>query len=700
MLKKFILSLLIISTTVLNVTGQEQIRKCGLYEANEALMLAHPELVEELKLAKKNSEIEMAQFNFGNKMTPDTVIIPVVFHIVHNNGPANVSNQTIFDAIEQMNLDYMASDDDIANVVSDFEDIIGIPQIIFKLAQYDPDGNCTNGITRTVSTLTNTGGDDLKDSDEGGIDGWDRASYLNIWVSRIASETGDPNVIVNGYSRYPYSVSSSNQAWRDGIVARSDAIGLGERTLTHEAAHWLNIMHPWGDSNNPGESENCDEDDNVDDTPNTIGYFGGCNTAASSCGSLDNVQNHMEYSDCSLMFTEGQADRMISALNSSTAQRSSLWTDTNLDDTGVSLDPILCLADFEADELRICQEESISFTNLSYNGDTEWLWEFEGGTPATSTEENPEVTYNEAGVFEVTLTIGNGTDEVSVTKESYVNVLSDEGIATPFTEGFEDVDELPNENWIITSTNNSEDHRYWEITSTASSEGSYSAILKNYYQDTNEKDELESNPIDLSSLNDVHISFDFAYAKKHSDDDDVLRFKVTRTCGNTWITRETLRATDNTLVTASNHLTFFTPENDEWESAYVDNISSQYLIENFRMKFEFISGDGNNVFIDNINLFDPSTVGINEVNKAALNYEVFPNPVNDELNIKFNLLHNTNVKGEVFDISGRKIATLFDESFPIGTNTLNFNTNNWNAGMYLVRISLEGENFIEKVLKK
>lgn len=698
MLKNFILSLIIISATGLNVIGQEQIIKCGLYEAHEAYLLEHPELVDQLKIAEKNSEIEVTQFNFANKMTPDTIIIPVVFHIVHNNGPANVSNQTIFDAITQMNLDYMASDDDIDNVVSGFEGIIGNPQIIFRLAQYDPDGNCTNGITRTVSAITNTGGNDLKDADEGGVDNWDRSSYLNIWVSRVALDTGDPDIVVNGYSNYPFVFDSNPNG--DGIVVRSDAIGLGERTLTHEGAHWLNIRHTWGDSNNPGEAGNCNDDDNVTDTPNTIGYFGGCNTSAISCSSLDNVQNHMEYSDCALMFTEGQSDRIINALNSSLSDRNQLWTDANLEDTGVLLDPVLCLADFEGDELRICEEQSVSFTNNSYNGDTEWLWEFEGGTPATSTEENPEVTYNTAGTYEVTLTIGDGTDEISTTKESYVNVLPTVGLATPFYEGFENVSELPNEDWVITSTNNSDDHRYWEITSTASSSGSKSTVLKNYYQDANEKDVLESNPIDLSSLSDVHVTFDFAYAKRHSDDDDVLRFKVTRNCGNTWITRETLRATDNTLVTASNHLTFFTPEDDEWESAYVDNISSQYLVENFRMKFEFISGDGNNVFIDNINLFDPSTVGINEVNKAALNYEVFPNPLSEDLNIKFNLLHNSDVKAEVFDISGRKISTLFNESFPIGTNTLNFNTSDWNAGMYFIRLSLEGENFTEKVLKK
>ena len=65
-----------------------------------------------------------------------------------------------------------------------------------------------------------------------------------------------------------------------------------------------------------------------------------------SCGSAqDNVQNYMEYSYCSRMFTQGQANRMRAALQSNTAQRNQLWTSANLAETGV-LNPPLCAASF------------------------------------------------------------------------------------------------------------------------------------------------------------------------------------------------------------------------------------------------------------------------------------------------------------------------------------------------------------------
>lgn len=67
-----------------------------------------------------------------------------------------------------------------------------------------------------------------------------------------------------------------------------------------------------------------------------------------------------------------------------------------------------------ASATEICQNESVSFADMSSDNVTEWLWEFEGGTPATSTEQNPEVTYATAGQFNVKLTVtaAAGSNEV------------------------------------------------------------------------------------------------------------------------------------------------------------------------------------------------------------------------------------------------------------------------------------------------
>ena len=82
-------------------------------------------------------------------------------------------------------------------------------------------------------------------------------------------------------------------------------------------------------------------------------------------------------------------------------------------------------ADFSASETIVPFGSSVTFTDLSTNMPTSWSWTFEGGTPATSTEQNPTVTYNEPGEYTVTLVATNpfGFDEE--TKTAYISVVSE-----------------------------------------------------------------------------------------------------------------------------------------------------------------------------------------------------------------------------------------------------------------------------------
>jgi PKD repeat protein len=82
------------------------------------------------------------------------------------------------------------------------------------------------------------------------------------------------------------------------------------------------------------------------------------------------------------------------------------------------------LANFVADETDICEGEEVQFTDYSVGGTTEWAWEFEGGTPATSTEQNPIVMYYEMGEFDVTLTVTGASGSNTMTKNDYINTMA------------------------------------------------------------------------------------------------------------------------------------------------------------------------------------------------------------------------------------------------------------------------------------
>src|SRR5690606_26020490 len=209
--------------------GSELLVKCHTYEMMDKLLEEHPEL----RQNTEQSAAEQAEFrNFFSKnyekKDGEVYTIPVVFHIVHNNGEENLAPEQIENAIEIMNRDFSAQAFGIGYVHWAFTDLISNTGIQFALAKRDPEGNCTNGIVRTVSQLTYAGDDNLKSVSPI----WDRSMYLNVWVCS-AIESG-----AAGYSRYPSSVNSSFGATIDGIVMKHDYVGsIG--TSSSNRAHTL-----------------------------------------------------------------------------------------------------------------------------------------------------------------------------------------------------------------------------------------------------------------------------------------------------------------------------------------------------------------------------------------------------------------------------------------------------------------------------
>jgi len=85
------------------------------------------------------------------------------------------------------------------------------------------------------------------------------------------------------------------------------------------------------------------------------------------------------------------------------------------------------IADFVANRTTICDSSAVSFTNLSTEAETN-SWIFPGGTPFASNLENPVVTYNTPGTYNVTLTITHGGQSVTETKQDYIKVKEIPGL--------------------------------------------------------------------------------------------------------------------------------------------------------------------------------------------------------------------------------------------------------------------------------
>ena len=107
---------------------------------------------------------------------------------------------------------------------------------------------------------------------------------------------------------------------------------------------------------------------------------------------------------------------------------------------GAANEPFLPAARFYSDSRIIHENENVRFTNISIGNNLTYEWLFDGGTPASSQVENPNVSYSSCGLFDVSLTIANGTITDNSTKEDYIAVLPTGCAITetfPYSQTFE-----------------------------------------------------------------------------------------------------------------------------------------------------------------------------------------------------------------------------------------------------------------------
>ena len=288
---------------------------CGTDELLQLLKSSQPGFSERLE------HMEQALYDFRHSayskpVSTNPQILPVVVHIIHNNGAENLPDDRILKAIDLLN-DGFAHSGFFSTAGQGFD----VP-FRFCLAQRDPEGASTTGITRTVSPLTDvfffSEDDTLKN-----LVRWDPKKYINIWVVKSITLPGGTEYA--GYATLPYSHGYSN----DGIVMSATIMGhpvtAVNTTLSHEMGHYLGLYHTFeGGCTN----EYCElQGDLVCDTPpdqstfSTCFGFNSCSTDADAPAPNpftndvnDMTENYMDYTpyQCRYRFTEGQSERMVS----------------------------------------------------------------------------------------------------------------------------------------------------------------------------------------------------------------------------------------------------------------------------------------------------------------------------------------------------------------------------------------------------
>lgn len=677
---------------------------CTTHSLSDAVLEANPQAkleYDKLEAKYDNYISNKALAKQAVAATHPNRVIPVVFHIIHDYNSSYISEAQVASAIENINLDFQKENPDTANVVDAFKDIIGDANLTFRLAQLDPDGNCTKGVTRTFSPLTNIAGENVKE-----LVKWDPSKYLNVWiVETVASGAG-------GYSYLPGTAPlSDNNA---GIVVRHEQFGgtgtsqgaFNRHTLSHEIGHYLGLRHTWGGTNTPNVASNCGSDDGISDTPLCIGQSFNCDLEIETCGSLDNVQNFMCYAGCPSMFTEGQTDRVHFFLNTHTtgfAPRNNLWQQSNLIATGTNDNyvPQECapIADLHLENTQICVDFEVTLNAYAYNTDAPvtYQWSLPGSTNPTQTGVTADASYSTPGVYNVQLTATNNAGSHIVIKNQYITVRETGNAQTlPYYENFENTvtfnDPTISSSWLTESQNS--DNWTLESNTGFSSNKSMKASTSNF-EDGPGIITLTMPVLDLTDAETgTKLYFRYAFRQNEAYATNKLAVYISKNCGATWTRRKNIATEDLITVNAVGYSSWTPNTDSEWETTSI-NLNSGKGIENLMIRFELEGWDQGYVFIDKLELHSyPLGQDEIELNDNALS--IFPNPITENSVISINDKEGENYRVSIQNLLGQTIESW--EGIANSNQTLLDLPNNLSTGVYLVQLNINGKQSVKKVV--
>jgi hypothetical protein len=616
------------------------------------------------------------QTNIQVNRSNEPTIVPVIVHIyrVANFFPVTPGN--ILEALDLTNQYFMGELPNPEDVQPEFQSLVNYPNVQLKLATKLPDSTCFNGIIyHNLLSLNDLPTDYSTYSIS-------TENYLNIHVS-----WGDFS-----YATFPSPGLIAGNP-NDFIFFTNYEARLRPLTLVHELGHWLGLGHTFGGTNT---SAVVCGDDLIDDTPPTKGSAGGtCNLELSECtpGVIENVHNHMDYSNCSMMFTTGQAAVMQSVIADTTLARHQIVSEENLIRTGVF-------------DIPQCGGSLTTFNDLFPNCDSSRVrlfgtysnivadsvsWYCPGATQELWLTDHPQVYYTSEGEKTAYFTVCSQGNCITAS-HSFEITINNAAPTLPFTDipfhlDFENNFAFP-QTHVTLSTNDITPFQIADFTGYNSEHCLYVPAMYNTQHDSTS---VIVGAFNFTGLTNPTVSAKVAISAPSSGSFCIFEIRLLEYCNN-YVPSGTYSATLINDMNQGNVEVGFIPSNaTQWhhvQTTWTNWSNASNAEIEFRIHYYPLTpGHTPEAFY-----LDDITIGefdfVTQINDHEINnFDLFPNPVTDQLSIKI-----TSNKSESFKIFS-PLGSLVHEGTIANNNSISLQ--HLNAGIYLIQINNTIKRFVK-----
>jgi PKD repeat protein len=313
--------------------------------------------------------------------------------------------------------------------------------------------------------------------------------------------------------------------------------------------------------------------------------------------------------------------------------------------------------------------------------------------------QNPtNVTWNTAGTYAISLTVSNSKGSNTQTRTAYITIMPALAVdAIPVVQGFENAT-LASDGWTLENGGNTST---WQRITSSKRSGTACFRINHFNGTTSgDIDAFYSKSYNLTNIQKPVITFYTAYAQKAAGVNDVLKLMVSADCGQTWQTKMSKAGSTLAGGVAINAASYV-PAATDWLLWNYD-LSAYANSSNIRFRFESTSREGNNLYIDDINVQNAAT-GLNiPSNASSIGLQVTPNPFTQTTAMKFSLEKAAIVNIHIYDLLGHEIIYIGDQKFESGEFSLPVSSSelvNLSGSIYFVRVTVDGVSYSQKFVK-